>query len=110
MVLTTSVVKCMFLLFRNDYQGSITNSRQVSSCQIDKLEHVTLRVAMYTAIRGNVAIRLTSPSGFRSTMMKFRPLDNSTGEYYWDYTSVQFWGEGSRGTWNLELADTNSTG
>ena len=99
----------LFSLLRNDYTTDVMHSWPVSNCAIDKIEHVTLRVAMYTDNRGGVGIFLTSPAGFKSKMMRFRHLDNSTGEYYWDYGSVQFWDERSTGTWSLELADNNST-
>lgn len=107
--MTNSYTLALRFTFSNYYTTPVVSRWNVDRCQIDRLEHVTVRVAMYTSRRGNIALYLTSPAGFQSRLMRYRPRDNSTGEYYWDYTTVQFWGEGSKGAWALELADGNST-
>ena len=43
---------------------------------LNKLEHVQLVVTMSTAVRGNIKLLLTSPSGTTSKLLNMRPNDN----------------------------------
>ena len=62
--------------------------------------------------RGDIAIRLTSPSGTTSTLLPQRPADfvNAEGYYEWPFMSRHFWGESPRGTWTLYLSYDSSAG
>ena len=62
--------------------------------------------------RGDVEIRLRSPSGTSSTLLPFRDYDfiNSEGYHNWGFMSVHFWGERPAGVWTLTTSYRSSSG
>ena len=43
---------------------------------LNKLEHVQLFITMTTAVRGDIMLKLTSPSGTTSKLLSMRPEDS----------------------------------
>ena len=95
--------------YRSSTYGDSSHSSTISNCSIDKLEHVVVRVGFYASDWGNIAVYLTSPSGTKSRLMRHRFYNNIEGGYFWDYMSVNFWGEGSTGSWTITLVDASFT-
>ena len=62
--------------------------------------------------RGDVEIRLRSPSDTSSTLLPFRDYDfiNSEGYHNWCFMSVHFWGERPTGVWTLTTSYRSSSG
>jgi subtilisin-like proprotein convertase family protein len=71
------------------------------------LEHVQITVNYTAARRGDLRFVLTSPSGTRSELLPPRPNDNANGSQgiTWTFSSNEFWGESSQGTWTLQVKD-----
>ena len=58
------------------------------------LEHVTMRVNIAHARRGDLEIFLTSPSGTRAQLATQRPEDHSSeGLRNWTFMTLAFWNE-----------------
>lgn len=74
-----------------------------------RVEHVTVRVSINHTARGNLAITLTSPSGTASRLAEVRS-DANDNYSDWTFMTVRNWGESSRGTWTLRVADQSNTG
>ena len=70
---------------------------------------MTLETNGQAAQRGHIKLELTSPSGTRSTLLKYRVLDDRNAQYYrWPFMSVAFWGENPAGLWRLTIKSQNS--
>lgn len=55
-------------------------------------------------IRGHIGLEIRSPSGIRSTLLKYRYIDDRNSQYYrWPFMSVAFWGENPSGVWKLTI-------
>ncbi|GAA56439.1 Uracil phosphoribosyltransferase, synthesizes UMP from uracil [Clonorchis sinensis] len=68
------------------------------------LEHVQAKVTVSSAQRGEIELRLTSPSGTESILLSKRPKDmDVAGFHAWPFMSVHFWGEMANGTWKLTV-------
>ncbi|KAA3682170.1 furin [Paragonimus westermani] len=68
------------------------------------LEHVQAKVTVSSAQRGEIELRLTSPSGTVSKLLSKRPKDvDVAGFHAWPFMSVHFWGELANGTWTLTV-------
>ncbi|XP_023221254.1 furin-like protease 2 [Centruroides sculpturatus] len=66
------------------------------------LEHVQVLISLYYKPRGNLHIRLISPSGTSSSVLLPRPRDTEDGSLNnWPLLSVHFWGEPAEGKWTL---------
>ncbi|XP_052778009.1 uncharacterized protein LOC128215359 [Mya arenaria] len=92
--------------------GNITSSHLLGECTIKRLENIIVTIFFDTELVGNVEIVLESPTGTRSRLMRFQPLNqNPSSDFFeaWDYRTVQFWGEDPAGTWNLYLIDKDGT-
>ncbi|KAK2713282.1 hypothetical protein QYM36_009226 [Artemia franciscana] len=73
------------------------------------LEHVQCRISLRYAPRGNIRIRLTSPSGTPSVLLFERPRDLSGTTFDdWPFLTVHFWGERAAGRWKLEIINAGS--
>lgn len=71
---------------------------------IDRVEHITLKVTIKSNIRGAVGVKLTSPFGVVSELATFRSRDKSTeGFNDWTFMSVAHWGENPLGEWMVEV-------
>ena len=96
-------------LFRFTTYGDVSHFVDVSNCSVKYLEHVVAKIGFDCTDWGNIAIYLTSPSGTRSRLMRHRPLCTVSGFFYWNYTSVHFWGEDPMGSWTVSLDDNSRT-
>ena len=86
----------------------ITRSFDFSASNL-RVEHVTVRLSVTHTARGNLEIILTAPGGMTSRLAEVRP---DSGDHYssWTFSSVRHWGQDSRGTWSLTIADRSTTG
>nr|XP_019937280.1 PREDICTED: proprotein convertase subtilisin/kexin type 5-like [Paralichthys olivaceus] len=85
--------------------GCSTEPRQ----QVVYVEHVVVRVTITHGRRGDLSIKLTSPSGTVSQLLANRPLDDSTeGFHNWELMTTHCWGEQAAGEWTLKIKDTPS--
>ena len=80
---------------------------------LEKLEHVQLFLTISTPrTRGDVVVRLTSPSGTTSNLLSKRPYDRggsrwNAGFKNWGFMSVHFWDEDPYGRWSLEITNVD---
>jgi len=73
---------------------------------ITKLEHAVVNVTLKHRRRGDLSIKLISPSGTVSNLLHQRPFDGSSaGLKGWTFMTVYNWGENPKGTWNLIFTD-----
>lgn len=71
---------------------------------LNKLEHVTVRVNIGSNIRGKIDVKLISPSGIVSKLAWFREMDVIEGGLEdWTFMSVAHFGEDGLGEWKLEV-------
>ncbi len=77
-----------------------------SSLATLRVEHVTLSLQATHSFRGDLSVRLISPSGVISNLAVRTVADNSPIGYNdWVFTSVRHWGESSKGVWTLNIRD-----
>ena len=77
--------------------------------EIRYLEHVQCRISLRFAPRGNLRIRLTSPSGTPTVLLFERPRDVLDSSFEdWPFMSVHFWGERAAGRWKLEIINAGN--
>jgi len=69
------------------------------------LESVEVFVDISHDARGDLDVKLISPSGYISTLAK-EHSDQNNDYANWVFSSTHFWDEGSRGTWTLKVEDT----
>lgn len=72
------------------------------------LEHVQCEVSTASGMapRGDISLKLTSPSGTQSTLLAARQHDTSTtGFTLWPFMTVHNWGENPRGQWKLTVTN-----
>ncbi|XP_076044014.1 furin-like protease 2 [Oratosquilla oratoria] len=80
-----------------------------TSAEVRYLEHVQARVSLRFSPRGNINIKLTSPSGTTSTLLFERPRDVLSERFDdWPFLSVHFWGEKAAGTWKLTVTNSGA--
>eukprot|EP01125_Pyxidicula_operculata_P020305 TRINITY_DN7491_c0_g1_i1.p1 TRINITY_DN7491_c0_g1~~TRINITY_DN7491_c0_g1_i1.p1 ORF type:complete len:689 (+),score=115.28 TRINITY_DN7491_c0_g1_i1:1082-3148(+) len=70
------------------------------------LHHVEIVVYIKHPIRGNLDIRLVSPSGTESILAEQHD-DKGQDYHYWKFTTILIWGENSFGNWTLAIDDTS---
>ena len=75
---------------------------------ITYLEHVVVNVTLQTSgqdpRRGDFGVEIRSPSGTRSTLLKYRVYDTRNDQYYrWPFMSLAFWGENPSGAWRVTI-------
>ena len=69
-----------------------------------RVEHVTIKVSITHAYRGDLEMILTSPSGMTSRLVDLH--DDGNNNYSgWTFSTVRHWGEASDGNWTLKIAD-----
>ncbi|KAM4528249.1 proprotein convertase subtilisin/kexin type 5 [Odontesthes bonariensis] len=95
--------------------SELTSAYETTGCSnmalqhVVYVEHVVARVTITHSRRGNLSIKLTSPSGTVSELLAKRPLDNSTeGFQNWEFMTTHCWGELAAGEWTLKIKDTPS--
>ncbi|KRX27658.1 Endoprotease bli-4, partial [Trichinella nelsoni] len=73
------------------------------------LEHVQLVMSVQFSRRGDLRIRITSPSGTESELLPPRLNDGSDGGFIkWPFMSVQQWGENPEGKWIVTLENVGN--
>ena len=84
----------------------VSRSFDFSSINL-RVEHVTVKVSVGTVPKGELEVTLTSPSG---TVSRLSEKHSDTTNLYtdWTFMTVRNWGENSRGTWTLKVADRTS--
>ncbi|MCX6858015.1 MAG: S8 family serine peptidase [Verrucomicrobia bacterium] len=77
-----------------------------------RVEHAKLRLNVSHGYRGDLEIRLTSPSGTISTLATKEVEDDGANYFDWNFSSVRHWGESVKGKWTLNIRDIDpiSTG
>ncbi|KAL7276153.1 pheromone processing endoprotease [Rhizina undulata] len=79
----------------------------ISSANVERLEHVTVTMNLKHGQRGDVSVDLISPKGVTSRIATARKYDKSTAGYGdWTFMSVKHWGEDGVGTWTIIVKDT----
>lgn len=71
---------------------------------IDRAEHVVLAFSADHDYRGDLEVRLTSPTGVTSILAE-RRFDPDPDYDGWEFMTVRHWGEDPRGVWKLHVAD-----
>lgn len=84
---------------------AITDTIQIS--QDLQLESVDVIVDIDHNSRGDLEIKLTSPSGTESVLAT-EHNDNGNNYNNWMFSTVHFWDEGSVGNWTLSVEDKDS--
>ncbi|HUR22023.1 MAG TPA: S8 family serine peptidase, partial [Vicinamibacterales bacterium] len=69
------------------------------------IEHVEVDFNATHTWRGDLQVKLTSPTGVVSTLATIRPSDSGDNFTNWKFGSVRHWGETAGGTWTLNVAD-----
>ena len=102
----------MFYICRHfTSRQSVIQTLTVGGCHgdpasvISHLEHVELHVNMSHPYRGDITIRLTSPHGTMSQILKPRKKDASEDGLDFTFMTVHKWGEDPRGSWTLNVTD-----
>jgi len=92
----------------NNQATGITRSFDFSASNL-RVEQVTVQLDIDHTARGNLEITLTAPSGMVSRLAEVR---SDSGDDYpnWKFSSVRHWGELSKGTWTVTIADRSATG
>ena len=86
----------------------VTRSFDLSSSNL-RVEHVTLKLSANHTSRGNLEVTLSSPGGMSSKLAEVH--SDATDNYAnWTFSTVRNWGESSRGTWTLKIADLSGSG
>lgn len=68
------------------------------------LEHVQVVITLTFTRRGDLSIKLISPSGTVAILLPQRREDYSgSGFTDWEFMSTHTWGEDPKGTWTLEI-------
>ena len=68
------------------------------------LEHVQVVITLTFTRRGDLSIKLMSPSGTPAILLPQRKQDySSSGFTDWEFMSTHTWGEDPKGTWTLEI-------
>ncbi len=74
-----------------------------------RLEHVTLTTTITHPDRGELQVRLTSPSGTVSILGDTDSKTSDQANYdNWTFMTVHNWGEEAAGTWTLEVVDSTT--
>lgn len=73
------------------------------------MEHTIPNITLEAMSRDDVNIRLTSPSGTKSSLLTTRPFDDSPrGFNRWLFMTVHDWVENPNGMWSLEIQNKGS--
>lgn len=77
-----------------------------------RVEHVTVTLSITHAKRGDMTVKLVSPSGTVSILASASARDVGADYSDWTFTSLRHWGESSRGVWSVitHEPDDGSTG
>ncbi len=73
-----------------------------------RVEHAKLNLNVFHRYRGDLEIKLTSPSGAVSTLASKEFEDDGSDYLDWDFSSVRHWGESAKGKWVLTIRDLDA--
>ncbi|GEQ68157.1 hypothetical protein JCM33374_g1824 [Metschnikowia sp. JCM 33374] len=77
----------------------------MQAMNLERIEHVNVKVNIDSQVRGKLDVKLTSPFGVVSRLAKQRDLDSARGGLVnWTFMSVAHWGEEGLGDWTLEVS------
>ncbi|WVQ93527.1 hypothetical protein IAU59_000601 [Kwoniella sp. CBS 9459] len=78
----------------------------LTESNLERLEHVTVRVWIDHQRRGDVECEITSPNGVTSVLSRQRRFDEAdTGFPGWKFMSLKHWEENPVGTWTIKVKD-----
>jgi len=85
--------------------STITISKEdLEVMNLERIEHVNVKVNIDSLFRGKIGVRLVSPTGIISHLARFRPMDSAgSGLRDWVFMSVAHFGEAGVGDWKLEV-------
>lgn len=85
--------------------STITISKEdLAVMNLERVEHVTVKVNIDSHFRGKLAVKLTSPAGTVSHLARYRMMDQSSLSLSdWVFMSVAHFGEAGLGDWQLEV-------
>ncbi|KAJ8087926.1 pheromone processing endoprotease [Marasmius tenuissimus] len=73
---------------------------------LEKLEHINVKVWIQHAKRGEVEVEIVSPNGIKSVLAETRQGDFAdSGFPGWTFMSVKHWGEDPVGNWTIRVWD-----
>lgn len=70
-----------------------------------RVENVTVKLSATHTRRGDLTLKLVSPSGSISTLASYSKLDTGADYEEWTFSSVRHWGESSRGIWSVVASE-----
>ena len=86
--------------------NGISDTITISSSEANfVIEHIEVDFNATHSWRGDLQVKLTSPSGVVSTLAPMRPTDNGDNFTNWKFQSVRHWGQTAAGAWTLNVAD-----
>lgn len=93
-------------------KSSITvTEKDLKVMNVERVEHITVKVNIEANYRGRVGMRIISPTGVISDLAAFRRSDASgKGFQNWTFMSVAHWGESGLGEWKVEVFADDSHG
>ncbi|KAF7322424.1 PHOMO B domain-containing protein [Mycena chlorophos] len=78
----------------------------LQDANLEKLEHITVRVWIEHTRRGDVRVELRSPNGVTSVLAEPRRMDSArSGFPGWRFMTVKHWGEDPVGDWMITVSD-----
>lgn len=82
----------------------VVTKDHLNAMNLERIEHVTVKVNIDLNERGKIGVRLVSPLGIVSNLADFRVFDNAVlGLKDWVFMSVAHFGELGEGNWQLEV-------
>ncbi|MBS1706987.1 MAG: S8 family serine peptidase [Armatimonadetes bacterium] len=82
-------------------------SRSYTVTGSGKVEDVRVKARITHPFRGDIQIKVTSPSGYTSRM-SYRSTSDNGSLIDWTFLSNAFWGESATGTWRVDVYDTTA--
>lgn len=89
---------------------STTGCSEDSSVCVHKLEYVQVILTLTSYPRGGLQIKLRSPQGTISPLLKFRQNDGNAVFKDWAFSTVFCWGEDPVGDWELMVIQKHPFG
>ena len=89
--------------------NGITRTFDFSTVAPMRVEHVTVTLTATHSRRGDLVMRMISPTGTISRLAE-RRLDSDSNYDAWKFMSVFDWGELSSGTWQIQVSDQRGGG
>ncbi|WVF65893.1 hypothetical protein IAT40_000630 [Kwoniella sp. CBS 6097] len=78
----------------------------LNDANLERLEHITVRVWIDHQRRGDVECEIASPNGVTSVLSRQRRFDEAeTGFPGWKFMSLKHWEENPVGTWTIKVKD-----